>query len=125
MDSTRYQDEAHRRWGDTEAYRESEQRTSKYTQKDFTAAKKDQEAATEMFVQAFGNSLPVQSEQTQNAVRAHREAITKWFYPCSVEMQKNLALMYLEDPRFKEYYEGRVRGLAQYVHDSIMAQQNI
>ncbi len=125
MDSTRYDDEVRSRWGDTEAYREAEQRTSKYTQKDFTAAKKDQEAATEMFVQAFGNSLPVQSEQTQNAVRAHREAITKWFYPCSVEMQKNLALMYLEDPRFKEYYEGRVRGLAQYVHDSIMAQQNI
>jgi hypothetical protein len=125
MDSTRYDDEVRSRWGDTEAYRESEQRTSKYTQKDFAAAKKDQEAATEMFVQAFGNSLPVQSEQTQNAVRAHREAITKWFYPCSVEMQKNLALMYLEDPRFKEYYEGRVRGLAQYVHDSIMAQQNI
>ncbi len=125
MDSTRYDDEVRSRWGDTEAYRESEQRTSKYTQKDFEAAKKDQEAATEMFVQAFGNSLPVRSEQTQNAVRAHREAITKWFYPCSVEMQKNLALMYLEDPRFKEYYEGRVRGLAQYVHDSIMAQQNI
>jgi len=125
MDSTRYDDEVRSRWGDTEAYRESEQRTSKYTQKDFAAAKKDQEAATEMFVQAFGNSLPVQSEQTQNAVRAHREAITKWFYPCSVEIQKNLALMYLEDPRFKEYYEGRVRGLAQYVHDSIMAQQNI
>jgi len=125
MDSTRYDDEVRSRWGDTEAYRESERRTSKYTQKDFEAAKKDQEAATEMFVQAFGNSLPVQSEQTQNAVRAHREAITKWFYPCSVKMQKNLALMYLEDPRFKEYYEGRVRGLAQYVHDSIMAQQNI
>ncbi|MFZ9442091.1 MAG: TipAS antibiotic-recognition domain-containing protein [Candidatus Nanopelagicaceae bacterium] len=125
MEPNKYEKEARERWGDTEAYRESERRTSKYTQKDFAAAKKDQEAATEMFVQAFGNSLPVRSEQTQNAVRAHREAITKWFYPCSVEMQKNLALMYLEDPRFKEYYEGRVRGLAQYVHDSIMAQQNI
>ncbi|MFZ9926726.1 MAG: TipAS antibiotic-recognition domain-containing protein [Candidatus Nanopelagicaceae bacterium] len=125
MEPNKYEKEARERWGDTEAYRESERRTSKYTQKDFAAAKKDQEAATEMFVQAFGNSLPVRSEQTQKAVRAHREAITKWFYPCSVEMQKNLALMYLEDPRFKEYYEGRVRGLAQYVHDSIMAQQNI
>lgn len=125
MEPNKYEKEARERWGDTEAYRESERRTSKYTQKDFAAAKKDQEAATEMFVQAFGNSLPVRSEQTQNAVRAHREAITKWFYTCSVEMQKNLALMYLEDPRFKEYYEGRVRGLAQYVHDSIMAQQNI
>jgi hypothetical protein len=56
-------------------------------------------------------------------VRAHRDAITKWFYDCSVEMQKNLAVMYIEDPRFKEYYDGRVRGLALYVHDAIMIQR--
>jgi hypothetical protein len=37
-------------------------------------------------------------------------------------MQKNLAKMYIEDPRFKEYYDGRVRGLAQYVHDAILNQ---
>ena len=53
---------------------------------------------------------------------AHRQAISKWFYECSVEMQKNLARMYIEDPRFKQYYDGRARGLAQYVHDAIMAQ---
>jgi hypothetical protein len=29
--------------------------------------------------------------------------------------------MYISDPRFKKYYEGRVTGLAQYVHDAIMA----
>ena len=75
-----------------------------------------------MFVQAFGNSLAIDSEQAQSAVRAHREAISKWFYDCSVEMQKQLAVMYIEDARFKEYYEGRVRGLAQYVHDAITAQ---
>jgi hypothetical protein len=37
-------------------------------------------------------------------------------------MQKNLAQMYVTDARFAEYYNGRVRGLAQYVHDAIMAQ---
>lgn len=117
-----YEDEVRQRWGDTNAYRQSQRKTSKYTQADFEAAKKDQEAATEMFVQAFGNSLAIDSVQAQQAVRAHREAITKWFYDCSVEMQKQLAVMYIEDPRFKEYYEGRVRGLAQYVHDAIRAQ---
>jgi hypothetical protein len=38
------------------------------------------------------------------------------------EYEENLAVMYVEDPRFKEYYDGRVRGLAQYVHDAIQAQ---
>jgi hypothetical protein len=37
-------------------------------------------------------------------------------------MQRNLALMYIGDERFKKYYDGRVRGLAQYVHDAIMTQ---
>jgi hypothetical protein len=117
-----FENEVHERWGDIDAYRQSTSKTSKYSKEDFEAAKVDQEAATELFVYAFGNSLPIDSPKTQEAVRAHRDAITKWFYDCSVEMQKNLALMYIEDPRFKEYYDGRVRGLAQYVHDAIHSQ---
>jgi hypothetical protein len=117
-----YEAEVKVRWGDTDAYQQSTSRTSKYTQDDFAAAKVDQEAATEMFVMAFGNIYSVRSEQAQAAVIAHRAAISKWFYECSVGMQKNLALMYIEDHRFKTYYDGRVRGLAQYVHDAIMAQ---
>jgi len=117
-----YEDEVVERWGDTEAYRQSSAKTSKYSKDDFEAAKVDQEAATELFVYAYGNSLPLDSEKTKAAVIAHRDAITKWFYDCSIEMQKNLAVMYVEDPRFKEYYDGRVKGLAQYVHDAIQAQ---
>lgn len=117
-----YENEVRERWGETEAYKQSTARTSKYSKEDFTAAKIDQEAATELFVTAFGNGYSTDSEEAQDAVIAHREAISKWFYDCSVEMQKNLALLYIEDPRFKAYYDGRVRGLAQYVHDAIMAQ---
>ena len=114
--------EVQERWGPTDAYKQSQSKSSKYSKADFEAAKVDQEAATELFVYAFGNSLPLDSTKTQEAVRAHRDAITKWFYDCSVEMQKNLAVMYIEDARFKEYYDGRVRGLTQYVHDAIMNQ---
>ena len=117
-----YEEEVKERWGDTDAYKQSHSKTSKYSKDDFQAAKVDQEAATELFVYAFGNSLPFDSDKTKAAVVAHRDAITKWFYDCTVEMQKNLAVMYVEDARFKEYYDGRVRGLAQYVHDAIQAQ---
>ena len=119
---SQFESEVQQRWGDTEAYRQSQAKTSKYSKDDFEAAKVDQEAATELFVYAFGNSLPIDSPKAQEAVRAHRDAITKWFYDCSVEMQKNLAVIYIEDPRFQEYYDGRVRGLAQYVHDAIVNQ---
>jgi TipAS antibiotic-recognition domain len=117
-----YEKEVKERWGGSDAYKQSTSRTSKYSKDDFAAAKVDQEAATEMFVAAFGNSYSVRSKQAQAAVVAHRAAISKWFYECSVDMQKNLAVMYVEDHRFKAYYDGRVRGLAQYVHDAILAQ---
>ena len=119
---SQFENEVQERWGDTDAYRQSKSKTSKYSKEDFEAAKVDQEAATELFVYAFGNSLSIDSPKAQEAVKAHRDAITKWFYECSNEMQKNLAVMYIEDPRFKEYYDGRVQGLAQYVHDAIVNQ---
>ena len=122
-DFSQHGDEVRDRWGDTDAYAQSQARTSKYSHADFASAKVDQEAATELFVYAFGNSLPVTSDRAQEAVVAHRAAISKWFYECSIEMQKNLALMYINDERFKKYYDDRVRGLSQYVHDAIMAQK--
>ena len=105
-----YESEVQARWGDTDAYRQSKSKTSKYSHKDFALAKVDQGAATELFVYAFGNSLDISSPEAQAAVLAHRAAITKWFYDCSVEMQKNLALMYIADERFKKYYDDRAFG---------------
>lgn len=116
-----YEAEVQERWGDTDAFRQSQARTSKYSHADFAAAKVDQEAVTERFATAFGNGVDYNSAEVQEIVIAHRAAISKWFYECSVEMQRNLALMYIGDERFKKYYDGRVRGLAQYVHDAIMA----
>ena len=119
-----YEQEVQARWGNTDEYRQSNERTAKYTHADFAAAKVDQEAVTERFATAFGNGVDYQSPEVQEIVLAHRAAISKWFYECSVEMQRNLAVMYINDDRFKKYYDGRVRGLAQYVHDAIMAKSN-
>lgn len=117
-----YEIEVKARWGDTLAYKQSSERTSKYSAEDFAKAKADQEAATEAFLECFANSRAINSEEAQSAVLAHRNAITKWFYDCSPEMQKNLALMYISDERFKKYYDDQAQGLAQYVHDAIQAQ---
>ncbi len=120
MDS--YAKEAEARWGESSEFQESKLRTSTYKTEDFQAAKVDQEAVTERFATAFGNSVDFKSVEVQEIVQAHRAAISKWFYECSVEMQKQLGSLYISDERFKKYYDGRVRGLAQYVHDAILAQ---
>ena len=117
-----FDDEVRERWSTTDAFFESNNRTSKYSHADFEAAKVDQESVTEAFAIAFGNRVGINSATVQQLVVAHREAISKWFYDCSPEMQKNLAQMYVADERFKAYYDTRARGLAQYVHDAIMIQ---
>jgi len=117
-----YENEVKERWGDTLAYKQSKERTSKYSEQDFAKAKADQEAATQYFLNCFESKLAINSQEVQLAVIAHREAISKWFYDCTPEMQKNLALMYVADERFKKFYDDRALGLAQFVHDAIMAQ---
>jgi hypothetical protein len=113
-----YEAEVKARWGDTIAYKQSSERTSKYSAEDFAKAKADQEAVTEALLACFTEGKKIDSEGAQKAVLMHREAISKWFYDCSPEMQKNLALMYISDERFKKYYDDRSKGLAQYVHDN-------
>jgi hypothetical protein len=52
-----YEAEILERWGDTDAFKQSQARTSKYSHADFAAAKVDQEAVTERFATAFGMAL--------------------------------------------------------------------
>lgn len=109
------------RWGDTDAYKISKSRTSNYTEADWAIQQTEQQAAVDQFIQAKTSGLPADSELACEAAEAHRLVIDKWFYPCNYEMQSNLAAMYIADERFSKYYNDLAAGLAQYVHDAILA----
>jgi hypothetical protein len=57
--------------------------------------------------------------EVQALVERHRLQIDRWFYPCSTEMQVNLAEMYVADPRFSATYDRYQPGLARYLRDAI------
>ena len=119
--NSEYAVEAKERWGNTNAYKESERRTSKYSKEDFQRAAADQENAIQLFISVMDANLASDSDQAIAAAEAHRKAISDWFYECSKEMQVNLAQMYLADPRFTQFYENHRIGLAQFLHDAILA----
>ena len=121
MNKNPYAKEAQERWGDTDAYKESARRIKNYTNEDFELAKKQAEQAVHMFIDALNAGVPADDLQAAEAAEAHRAAITDWYYECSYDMQVGLAEMYLADARFKQHYEGYQEGLAQYVHDAIIA----
>jgi MerR family transcriptional regulator, thiopeptide resistance regulator len=113
--------EAQERWGETDAYAESARRTKGYTKADWLRIKAEGEAVNAAFVAAVAAGLAADSTEAMDAAEAHRQQISGSFYECSLEMHTGLAAMYLADPRFTATYEAIAPGMAQYVHDAILA----
>jgi MerR family transcriptional regulator, thiopeptide resistance regulator len=120
-DPAGYQAEAEDRWGDTDAWAQSRRRTSSYTKDDWLRMKAEGAEVSDGLLTAYRAGEAPDSVAAMDAVEAHRQHITRWFYDCSPAMQVGLAEMYLADPRFTAFYEDQAEGLAQYVHDAIVA----
>jgi DNA-binding transcriptional MerR regulator len=120
-DPTRYAEEVEERWGDTDAYWQSAERTSSYTKEDWIRIKAEQQAIDDRLAAALAAGLPATSTEAMAAAEEHRQHISRYFYDVSSQAHVGLAEMYIADPRFTENYERTAPGLAQYVHDAIYA----
>lgn len=114
-------EEASQHWGDTDAYRESQRRTSAYTKQDWIEIKAEADAGLHDFAEALRTGVPADSSDAMDLAEAHRQYISRWFYDCGHDMHRGLAEMYLADERFRATWDNVAAGLAQYVHDAIVA----
>jgi|SRR5690349_5732681 len=119
--SEEYAREAEERWGDTDAYRQSQERTRRYTKDDWRRIAAEGEEVTARFVALKRAGAAPDSAEAMDAAEAHRAQIDRWFYAVAYPMHRGLADMYLADPRFTTTYDDREPGLAQYLHDAIHA----
>ena len=119
--SDEYAAEAEQRWGDTDAWRQSQQRTNGYSKRDWIEIKAEAEAVSAAFVVAKRAGLAADSEPAMDAAEQHRQHINDRFYDLSPEFHRNLGDMYVADPRFTQTYDDQEPGLAQYVRDAIHA----
>jgi DNA-binding transcriptional MerR regulator len=120
-DPEQYADEVRERWGDTDAYRQSQRRASRYTKADWAQIKTESEEIGAGLAEALRSGQPAEGEVAMGLVERHRQHIGHWFYDCSYEIHRGLGEMYLADPRFTATYDTIEPGLAQYVHDAIEA----
>ena len=114
-------EEAERRWGETESYKESNRRVSKYTKEDWLKLKAEGEEVEARLAAAFEANLSPDSEEAMAAAEAHRQHISRWFYECTYEIHRGLAETYVSDERFRSHYDKRVPGLASFVREAILA----
>jgi MerR family transcriptional regulator, thiopeptide resistance regulator len=121
FDPSAYEAEAEARWGDTDAYKESARRTKQYTKADWARYQAEAQANGVELAALMRAGVPVTAPEVQAAVDAHRLLIDRWFYPCSVEMHKQLGAMYVADPRFTANLDKIAPGFARYLSDAIAA----
>jgi DNA-binding transcriptional MerR regulator len=121
FDPTQYAEEAEERWGHTEAYRQSTARTTRYSKQDWARVQAEGAEIEARLAAAMAAGLPAGSQEAMDAAEAHRQQISRNFYECGYEMHRGLAQMYLADERFTKHYEDVAAGLAQYVHDAVVA----
>jgi DNA-binding transcriptional MerR regulator len=120
-DPTQHAEEAQQRWGDTDAYTQSQSRSRGYTKADWLQIKAEQQAAGARFATVMAGGLEPASAEAMDAAEAHRLMISTWFYDCSHAMHRELGEMHVADPRFTAYYERLAAGLAPWVRDAIRA----
>lgn len=120
-DPTEHAAEAEERWGGTDAYEESQRRALSYRKDDWNRLRDESEAITTRLVAALRNGAPPDGEEAMDLAEEARLHIDRWFYPCPHEMHRNLAEMYVSDPRFTKHYEDREPGLAAYVRGAVTA----
>ncbi len=117
--SDEYAAEAEERWGDTDAWKQSQQRVAGFTKDDWVRIKAEGDALLEALAEGKRAGVEPGSAQANELAARHRASIER-FYDCGDEMHRNLVEMYLADERFTRYYDDVEPGLAQFVHDIVL-----
>jgi hypothetical protein len=121
FDPETHREEAERRWGDTDAYRESQRRASRYSKEDWQRLKAEQVAVYEALAAALGAGLEPTEQGVMDIAERHRLTIDRWFYPCGFEMHAGLAGLYESDPRFAANIDRHGAGLTPFLVAAIRA----
>ncbi|CAN5265116.1 MerR family transcriptional regulator [soil metagenome] len=121
FDPEEHAEEAERRWGDSEAYKQSQRRVSEYTKEDWLKIKAEAEEIIARLAKIFKSGAVPDSEEAMDAVEAHRQHISRWYYDCTHEIHIGLGEMYVSDERFRANYDVHAPGLSEFIRDAARA----
>lgn len=118
FDESQYEEEARERWGHTPQWAESQRKWSSYTQDQKEAIKQEGGRITKAMVGASADLRP-DDPGVQAAVGEYYAYLNQYFYTCPVSFLRNLADMWVEDPRFAINYERIREGGAAFVREAV------
>ena len=114
-----YETEVRSRWGNTDAYREHEQKTKNYTKEKWTEANDVLMAIFAEFAALKNNGATADSAEAQALVAKLQAHITENYYTCTDEILAGLGKMYVADERFKKNIDKCGDGTAEFTAEAI------
>ena len=114
-----YETEARERWGDTDAYREHEQKTKNYTKEKWAEANDGMMAIFAELAACKDGGVSTDSDEAQALVTKLQAHITENYYTCTDEILAGLGKMYVADERFKKNIDKYGEGTAEFAADAI------
>ena len=114
-----YETESRSRWGNTDAYREHEQKTKNYTKEKWTESNDGLMAIFAEFAVCKNNGVSADSAEAQALVAKLQAHITDNYYTCTDEILAGLGKMYVADERFKKNIDKYGDGTSEFASEAI------
>ena len=114
-----YETEARSRWGNTDAYREHEQKAKNYTKEKWAEANDGLMAIFAEFSACKNRGVSADSVESQALVAKLQAHITANYYTCTDEIFAGLGKMYVADERFKKNIDKYGEGTAEFAAEGI------
>ena len=117
--SKNYKSEITKKWGNTEAYCEHEQKTKNYTKEKWAEANDGLMAIFAEFAAYKDSGTSADSAEAQALVAKLQAHITANYYTCTDEIFAGLGKMYVADERFKKNIDKYGEGTAEFAAEGI------
>ena len=121
FDPAEYEDEVQERWGETDAYKQSAERTKRYGRAEWEQIKAEMAENDARLVALMDAGVASDSPEAMAAAEAKRLHVSKWFYDCPLEFYVNMASIWVNDPRFTKNIDKAKPGLAAYSYAAVQA----
>jgi hypothetical protein len=115
----KYRKEIRDRYGDTDAYREHEQKTKNYTKEKWVEVNDGLMAIFAEFAACKESGASADSAEAQGLVAKLQAHITANYYTCTDEILAGLGQMYVADERFKKNIDKYGEGTAEFATEAI------
>ena len=114
-----YEVEAKQRWGETDAYKEHQEKTADYSKDKWQAVNDGLMEIFAKFSECRKNGNTAVSDEAQALVIELKDYITENYYTCTKEILAGLGQMYVADERFKTNIDKTGDGTAEFVSKAI------